>query len=405
MSIRVLQNKRIVLGVSGGIAAYKSAMLASKLVQAGALVDVALTESAQRFISPLTFQALTHRRVYDDLFELPAHENIPHIALADEADLLVIAPATANTLAKMGAGLADNLLTSIALATPAPILLAPAMESDMWQHPATQANVSRLAGWGHHFVGPAEGRLASGAMGLGRMVEPEEIVEAIRQVLGAGGDLAGKRVIVTAGGTREALDPVRYITNRSSGKMGYALAETARDRGAGVTLISTASLPLPRGVTLVAVDSAAEMKQAVLDNMPQADVLVMAAAVADYRPATTAAHKIKKSDDDLVLLLARTDDITIAVAEVRGQTGWPRCVVGFAAETQNLLENAAGKLKRKSLDLIVANDVSRSDAGFAVDTNLVTILALDSEPQTLPLLSKVEVADAIWDRVLARLES
>jgi phosphopantothenoylcysteine decarboxylase/phosphopantothenate--cysteine ligase len=224
-------------------------------------------------------------------------------------------------------------------------------------------------------------------------------------VLGAGGDLAGKRVIVTAGGTREALDPVRYITNRSSGKMGYALAETARDRGAGVTLISTASLPLPRGVTLVAVDSAAEMKQAVLHNMPQADVLVMAAAVADYRPAATAAHKIKKSDDDLVLPLARTDDITIAVAEVRGQTGWPRCVVGFAAETQNLLENAAGKLKRKSLDLIVANDVSRSDAGFAVDTNLVTILASDSEPQTLPLLSKVEVADAIWDRVLARLES
>ena len=214
MPLKLLQNKRIVLGVCGGIAAYKSAALTSKLVQAGALVEVVLTESAQRFITPLTFQALTHRRVYGDLFELPPHENIPHIALADAAALLLIAPTTANTLAKIANGLADNLLTSIALATPAPILLAPAMESDMWQHSATQANVSRLAEWGHHFVGPAEGRLASGAMGLGRMVEPEEIVEAVRQLLDRDGDLAGKRVIVTAGGTREALDPVRYITNR-----------------------------------------------------------------------------------------------------------------------------------------------------------------------------------------------
>jgi len=401
--MELLKNKRIVLGITGGIAAYKSAILTSKLVQAGALVDVVMTEGAQRFIAPLTFQALTHRRVYTDLFDLPAGENIPHIALADGAELFVLAPATASTLAKMANGLADNLLTAITLATPASILIAPAMESDMWQHPATQANVARLVEWGATLIGPAEGRLASGAMGKGRMVEPETILDAARQLLGKKGDMAGMRVVVTAGGTRESLDPVRYITNRSTGKMGYALAEAARDRGADVTLISTANLPLPVGVNLVGVNSAAEMKEAVLSNIAGADALVMAAAVADYRPADAAEQKIKKSDNAFTLHLARTDDILQAVADQREQSRWPRCVVGFAAETQNLLDNAAEKLARKRLDYIVANDVSRSDAGFAVNTNTVTIIRQAGEVEKLPLMSKFEVADRVWDKVMNSL--
>ncbi|MEM7032231.1 MAG: bifunctional phosphopantothenoylcysteine decarboxylase/phosphopantothenate--cysteine ligase CoaBC [Chloroflexota bacterium] len=404
MAIPILKNKRIVLGITGGIAAYKSAMLASRLVQVGAEVDIVMTTGAQRFITPLTFQALTHRRVYADLFELPANENIPHIALADQSDLLLIAPATANTLAKIANGLADNLLTTIALATPAPILVAPAMETDMWQHPATQRNMANLLEWGVQVVGPAEGRLASGAMGKGRLAEPDLIFEATRQVLAQQGDLAGKRVVVTAGGTREALDPVRYITNRSSGKMGYALAEAARDRGASVTLISTATLPVPYGVDLVAVNAAAEMKEAVLTAIQQADALVMAAAVADYRPANVAEQKIKKSDDDLSIPLARTDDILLSVSLQREKTGWPQCVIGFAAETQDLVENAAGKLARKNLDYIVANDVSRSDAGFATDTNLVTILGRDEDITHLPLMTKQAVADEIWDRVIRVME-
>jgi phosphopantothenoylcysteine decarboxylase/phosphopantothenate--cysteine ligase len=403
MTIRLLVDKRIVVGITGGIAAYKSAGLVSKLVQAGALVDVVMTQAAQRFITPLTFQALTHRRIYTDLFDLPPDHNIPHIALADGADLLLIAPASANTIAKIANGLADNLLTAIALATPAPILLAPAMETDMWQHPATQANVARLTNWGVEWVGPAEGRLASGAMGRGRMVEPEEILEAVRQLLAKQGDLAGRHVVVTAGGTREALDPVRYLTNRSSGKMGYALAEAARDRGAEVTLISTTNLPLPRGVKLVAVDSAAQMKEAVLAAVSQADALVMAAAVADYRPAHVAEHKIKKADDDLTLALGRTEDILMRVAQQRDQTARLRCVVGFAAETQSLLDHAAQKLARKKLDYIVANDVSRNDSGFAVDTNQVTIIGADETVETLPLLRKVAVADEIWNRVVKKL--
>lgn len=402
---KYLQNKRIVLGITGGIAAYKSASLTSKLVQGGALVDVVMTEAAQKFVTPLTFQALTHRRVYTNLFELPSDENIPHIALADQADLLLIAPATANTLAKIANGLANNLLTAIALATPTPILVAPAMETDMWEHPATQANMARLTEWGTHVVGPAEGRLASGAMGRGRMVEPELILDTIRYLLAKTGDMAGKRVVITAGGTREPLDPVRYITNRSTGRMGYALAETARDRGAQIILISTANLPLLTGVELVSVNTAAEMKEAVLTYITKTDALVMAAAVADYRPANLAQHKIKKSDDDLTLPLARTDDILQAVAAQRSKVGWPKCVVGFAAETGDLLKNAAEKIARKNLDFIVANDVSRSDAGFAVDTNQVTILNADGSVKHLPLMSKIEVAEQVWDRVVKRLSS
>lgn len=400
-TVKVLQNKQIILGVTGGIAAYKAAAVCSQLVQGGASVDVVMTEAAQKFIAPLTFQALTHRPVYTDMFDIPAGENIPHIALADAADLLLIAPATAHTLAKLANGLADDLLSAIALATPAPLLLAPAMETDMWRHPATQANMEKLQAWGATVVGPAEGRLASGAMGQGRLVEPEEIVSAARVVLGRRGDLAGWRVAVTAGGTREAIDPVRFVSNHSSGKMGYALATAARDRGARVTLITTAALPDPFGIEVIHLDSAAQMLAAVLETTRQADLLVMAAAVADFRPKTVAEQKIKKKGDagGLRLEMVRNPDILAEVAAQKAAGRGPRLTVGFAAETEDLLTNARGKLERKKLDLIAANDVTASDAGFAVDTNRVTLLAADGSIEALPLLSKLEVAEKILDNV------
>jgi phosphopantothenoylcysteine decarboxylase/phosphopantothenate--cysteine ligase len=401
MPIKVLQDKRIVLGVTGGIAAYKAAAVCSQLVQGGALVDVVMTGPAQKFVTPLTFQALTHRPVYTDMFDIPPGENIPHITLADAADLLLIAPATAHTLARLANGLADDLLLAIALATPAPLLLAPAMETDMWQHPATQANIEKLRAWGATIVGPAEGRLASGAVGQGRMVEPEEIVSAARVVLGRHRDLAGWRVVVTAGGTREAVDPVRFVSNHSSGKMGYAIATAARDRGAFVTLITTTALPDPFGVEVIQVGSAAQMLAVALETTRQADLLVMAAAVADFRPAAVAEQKIKKQEDteELILELVRNPDILAEVAGQKAAGHGPRITVGFAAETEDLLENAKGKLERKKLDLIVANDVSASDAGFAVDTNRVTLLAADGSVEALPLMSKFEVAEAILDHI------
>ncbi|MCB0172589.1 MAG: bifunctional phosphopantothenoylcysteine decarboxylase/phosphopantothenate--cysteine ligase CoaBC [Anaerolineae bacterium] len=393
--------KRIVLGVTGGIAAYKAATVCSRLVQAGALVDVVMTEAAQKFISQLTFQALTHRPIYTDMFHIPDGENIPHIVLADSADLLLIAPATANTIGKVANGLADNLLSAIALATPAPKLMAPAMETDMWRHPATQRNVATLKGWGIEFIGPAAGRLASGAMGEGRLVEPDEIVAAAQMILARQGDLAGRTVVVTAGGTREAIDPVRFVSNHSSGKMGYAVAEAARDRGAQVTLITSANLPSPFGMAVVRVDSAQEMLDAVLTATDQATALIMSAAVADFRPLTVAEQKIKKRGDTegLVLELVRNPDILAEVAARKATGTGPEITVGFAAETHDLLANAQEKLKRKRLDLIVANDVTATDAGFAVDTNRVTLLGTDGSIEETPLMTKREVAETILDRV------
>ncbi len=397
-----LHGKRIVLGITGGIAAYKSAAIASRLVQSGAMVDVVLTESAQKFITPLTFQSLTHRRVFTDIFDIPPAENIPHIELSHQIDLLLIAPATANTIAKMAHGQADNLLTAIALATDKPILIAPAMETDMWEHPATRRNIATLTEWGVAQVGPAAGRLASGRMGRGRMAEPDEIVDAARQVLAKNGDMVGMRVVVTAGGTREPIDPVRYITNRSGGKMGHALAEVARDRGAQVTLVTTAGLPAPSGVSVVRVNTAAEMADAVLTAIPESDALVMAAAVADYRPAEIAPQKIKKGDGGLTLSLVRTPDILQLVAKYRAETGFPRKVVGFAAETTDVRRNAQEKLARKRLDWIAANDVSRTDAGFGVETNQVTLFGADGSVVELPLMSKTAVAAEIWNRVAGK---
>jgi len=283
------------------------------------------------------------------------------------------------------------------------VMAAPAMETHMWQHPATRANVDTITRRGVMLVGPAEGNLASGGRGPGRMAEPDEILDTARALLAKSGDMAGLRVVVTAGGTREAIDPVRYLTNRSSGKMGHALAAAARDRGAAVTLITTVSLPVPAGVESVRVDSASEMKAAVLAHIPGADVLVMAAAVADFRPASRGKQKIKKTTPELTIRLERTDDILAAVGEERRQSGWPRCVVCFAAETQDVLKNAATKLSQKGLDLIAANDVSRRDAGFEVDTNQVAVISADGSVEKLPLLSKLETAHRIWDRARACL--
>jgi len=391
----ILEGKSIVLGVTGGIAAYKAAVLCSRLVKAGAVVDVILTGAAREFVTPLTFQALTHRPVVTEMFALLAETEIGHVSLAQRADLLIVAPATANTIAKLAAGLADSMLTTTLLAAQAPILLAPAMESHMWSNPLTQANVKRLRQLrAVTLVGPDEGRLASGASGVGRMSEPEEILDAACWLLGRGGPLAGRRVVVTAGGTREPLDPVRFLGNRSSGRMGYALARAARDRGAEVIVVSTTGQCAPFGVDLLTVETAVEMRDAVLGILAEADVLIMAAAVADYRPAKAADQKIKKAEGGLSLELVRTPDI---LAEVAARRREDQVVVGFAAETEDLLANAQQKLVRKRLDLIVAND-ARQAMGSAA--NQVTLIGADGTVEALPLLPKEEVAGRILTRIV-----
>ena len=319
MAYNPIQSKQIVLGITGGIAAYKAAELASRLVKAGALVDVIMTENARQFVAPLTFQALTHRPVVIEMFALLAETEIGHVSLAKRADVMVIAPATANTIAKLALGLADNMLTTTALALSAPLLVAPAMEAAMWANPATQGHVAALQARGVTFVGPTEGRLASGASGLGRMAEPADIYQAINLLLARHGDLGGKTILVTAGGTQEPIDPVRFIGNRSSGKMGYAVAEAARDRGAAVILISApSSLPAPLGVTFCPVNTAQEMAHAVMTHLPESDVLIMAAAVADYRPRHFVEQKIKKeAQGDLGIVLVRNPDILAEVAHWR----------------------------------------------------------------------------------------
>ncbi len=399
-----LQGKRIVLGVSGSIAAYKAADLASKLTQAGALVDVILSEGAERFITPLTFASLTGRRAYASLWEGEAH--VLHVGLGEAADLLVIAPCTAHTLAKLAQGQADNLLTLTVLAARCPVLVAPAMDGGMFEHPATQANLETLRRRGVQILGPAQGRMASGLVGLGRMLEPAEILGQIRLTLGRGGPLAGKHVVVSAGGTQEPLDPVRYLTNRSSGKQGFALAQAALDLGARVSLVvgaTAAALPTPTGAERTDVETAAQMAEAVLRLCREADVLIMAAAVADFRPRQVRAHKIKKEREAPQLELEPTPDILLAVAEERRHLGRPAVVVGFAAESEKLRENAQDKLERKSLSMIVANDISAPDAGFAVDTNRVLLLLPGGVVEPLPLMTKGEVAAAVLARVVQLL--
>ncbi len=395
----MLTNKTIVLGITGGIAAYKAADLASKLTQAGAKVEVIMTESATRFINPLTFRSLTNRPVVTSMWELASEFSIEHVALAEAADIVVIAPATANIIAKLAAGIADDMLSCTVLATEAPVVVAPAMNVNMFQNSITQDNLAKLKDRGFTIIDPEYGRLASGKMGLGRLADIEKIIGTIKQVLGRSGDLAGKRIVVTAGGTQEAIDPVRYISNRSSGKMGYAVAEAARDRGAEVTLITApTALPEPVGIEVVHIVSAVQMKEAVAKATVRADALIMAAAVADYQPRSAVKGKIKRevAGADLTLELTRTPDI---LAEVKGDF----LRVGFAAESENLIENARDKLKRKQLDIIVANDITAPDAGFNVDTNKVTLIDKNSKIEGLPLMSKRDVADKILDRVVAML--
>jgi len=390
----MLGNKTIVLGVTGSIAAYKAADIASQLTQAGARVDIIMTEAATEFVTPLTFRAITGRPVVIEMFDLASEFSIEHVSLAEAADIVAIAPATANVIAKLAAGIADDMLCSTVLATKAPVVVAPAMDAHMYDNPITQDNLSKLRARNVTIVGPAWGRLASGKEGLGRLVDSNEIIGSICQVLGRNGNLAGKHIVVTAGGTQEPIDPVRYLSNRSSGKMGYALAEAARDRGAKVSLITApTSLVKPIGVDIVNIATAQEMYQAVKNAVPQADALIMAAAVADYRPTSTAKDKIKRGEAWLTLELELTPDIL-------GSAKGDFVRVGFAAESSNLLENAKQKLQQKKLDLIVANDITLTDSGFGADSNRVTIIDREGKVDSLPLLPKREVADKILDRVV-----
>lgn len=401
--IPVLGGRRILLGVTGSIAAFKAADLASQLAQAGALVDVVLSEAGTKFVSPLTFGSLTGRRTFTDADLWGADSQLLHVNLGRQADAVLIAPATAHTMAKLAAGQADTLLTLAALTAAAPLVLAPAMDAGMFNHPATQANVRVLAERGAIFLGPVEGRMASGLGGLGRLLEPEEIVGHMRRILGRDGALAGQRVLVTAGGTHEPIDPVRVIANRSSGRQGYALAQAAVDRGAQVTLVSGPSAQTPPvGAEFVRVATAAEMQAAVVDRLESTDVLLMAAAVADFR-ADSAEHKIKRGTGELHLDLQPTHDILAEVAARRKERGRPHVVVGFAAESENLVENARAKVRAKGLDLIVANNILDPGSGFAVETNRVTLIDSSGGVQEEPLMTKAEVAEVVLERVGALL--
>ena len=397
--VPLLKGRRILLGVCGSIAAYKAAELASKLTQAGAELDVVLTESAQKFVSALTFQSLTGRRAYTDSDLWSQEGHVLHVGLAQQAQLLVVAPATADTIARLAHGRADNLLSIAALAAECPIIVAPAMDAGMFEHPATQANLAVLRDRGVTLVGPAEGRMASGLMGMGRMLEPEQLLGHIRWRLGQEGPLAGRTVIVTAGGTQEPLDPVRVLANRSSGKQGFALAQAAIDRGAAVILIAGPSTPeTPVGADRVKVETAAQMAEAVAEALPRAEVLLMAAAVADFRPTRAEPNKLKRQSGVPLVSLEPTEDILVSLGENR-----PKLVVGFAAESDDLLASARTKLEEKDLDLIVANDITASDAGFGADTNRVTLIGRNGEAQSLPLLTKVEVAERVLDVVVELL--
>jgi phosphopantothenoylcysteine decarboxylase/phosphopantothenate--cysteine ligase len=389
----MLKGKVVVLGVTGSIAAYKAADLASKLVQAGASVDVVLTPSATEFVTPLTFRSLTPGSVIVDMFEAA----IEHVELARRADVVVVAPATATTIARLAHGLAEDMVSLTVLATKAPVLVCPAMDSQMFENPATQANLETLRARGMTIVEPEMGRLASGRMGAGRLPDSQTLLGAIRYALGRGGDLAGRKVVVTAGGTREPIDPVRYVGNYSSGKMGYAVAEAARDRGAEVVLVSApTALPTPYGARLVPVQKAAEMRDAVVGECRDAQALVMAAAVADYQPSATAEQKVKRHAETLSLELTRTPDILAEAGK-----GFIR--VGFAAESEELVANARRKLESKGLDLIVANDITGPETAFDADTNRVVILDRSGREERLPVMTKYEVAQRILDRVVELL--
>ena len=407
----IFEDKRIVLAVTGSIAVYKVADLASKLTQAGAIVDVIMTEAATRFIAPLTFQALTGRAVYTNMWTtesagaLPTH--VAHVGLGEHADLMIVAPCTANSLAKLANGFSDDLVSLTALTLRCPLIVAPAMDGAMYNNRATVQNVETIKARGVIVIEPDEGRFASGFFGKGRLPETPALMGYIRQTLAVTGPLTGKTVVVTAGGTREAIDPVRYITNHSSGKQGYAIAQSAIDMGANVVLISTVdNLPLPVGAAHVLVHSAEEMLSAVSLALDGADVLVMAAAVADYRPANVASQKIKKSTDTstgLTIEMTRTPDILMEIKALREQRNLSPIVVGFAAESQDLLTNATSKLRRKGLDFIVANNIMANDAGFQSDDNRVVIISADESQTSLGLMPKSQVAEHLMNKVASTI--
>ena len=399
-----INGKKIALGVTGSIAAYKAAELASRLKQQGAAVTTILTRAAQEFVTPLTFESVSGQRAYvdDDLWGGEGH--VVHIAIGHNADLLVIAPASANTIAKLANGIADNLLTVTALAAACPVVIAPAMDAGMFSHPATQKNVEILKSRGATIIGPAEGHLASGLVGQGRMLEPADIISQIRFMLSRGGPLDGRKIIITAGGTQEAIDPVRMITNRSSGKQGYALAQAALDTGAEVILISAPSkLKPPFGCTYVPVTSAADMRDAVMQSALASQALIMAAAVADFKPALISKEKIKKDSGIPGIQLERTPDILTEVAALKKKEKLPIKVIGFAAESQDLKANAARKMHAKGMDMIVANDITDRQAGFEVDTNKVLLMFSDGSVEQLPVLPKSDVAEKILQHLISWL--
>lgn len=396
-----MKDKNIVVGIAGGIAAYKIASVVSALHKQGADVQVIMTKAATEFITPLTMQVLSKKHVYTDTFDSHNAENVAHINIAQSADLVVVAPATANIIAKMAYGIADDILSTTLLAVKVPILVFPSMNEDMYNHPTVTHNLQILADRGVQIIEPAYGYLAEGYSGKGRLPEPDEIVSVIESYCARVSDYRGKRILITAGATREAIDPVRFITNHSTGKMGYALAEEAAKRGAIVTLVSgKTDLALPKGVELITAETAAEMYEAVMERLSDMDIIIKAAAVADYRPQQIADEKIKKGEGELLLTLERTKDIA---AEIGQRKRADQILIGFSAETSNLIENAKRKLANKNMDMIIANNILQAGAGFGGDTNIITIITRAGEEINIPLMSKRELAKIILDEVRERL--
>ncbi len=392
----MLKGKTVVIGVCGGIAAYKAVEVVSRLKKQGAEVETIMTENAAKFVTPLTFQSISHRPVITDMFEEPEYWDIQHISLAKKADMMVVAPATANIIGKIANGIADDMLSTTIMATKAPVLFVPAMNSNMYENPVVQKNIKALTALGYLFMEPDTGRLAEGTSGKGRLPEPPDIVNEVTRILTVKKDMEGLKVLITAGPTREAIDPVRYISNRSSGKMGYAVAQAAADRGAGVKLISgPVSISVPRNVDIVNVLSAVEMHAEVMKSYPDFDIIIMVAAVADYRCADISGIKIKKKDDEMVLKLEKNPDILKELGGVKGK----RLLVGTCAETNDLLENAKAKLNAKNLDMIVANDVTMEGAGFDTETNIIKLLRRDGKIRELPMMSKLACAHEILNEI------
>lgn len=391
--------KNVVLGVSGGIAVYKALEITSLLIKKNININVIMTENATKFVTPLSFQSLSQNAVTCDTFQEPKVWEIQHISLAEKADVLLVAPATANIIGKVANGIADDMLSTTIMATKAKVIFAPAMNTNMYENPIVQDNIRKLKSFGYEFVEPAEGRLACGSIGKGKLEKPEIIVDRVLMELNEKKDLKGKKIVVTAGPTIAPIDPVRFITNRSSGKMGYAIAKEARNRGAEVTLVTgPSSLEAPNGIELIRVSTNEEMRKSVLEKFNNADIVIKSAAVADYKPKTYSTQKIKKGNDDLSLELIKDNDILKELGSLKDK----QILVGFAAESQNLRENALGKLERKNLDYIVANDITSSDTGFASEDNKVIILSKDKEEINLDKMSKEKIAENLFDIILKK---